>query len=95
LLQVPALVSALIVTPVWRAFRGKDTNGIGVNGIVVMLLFIGAAAFFSTHPSWVRFIAWQFLALVALNGIAAVVVFSLRGSIARLEAAVGGVTSAR
>ena len=94
-LEVPAIVSAMAIAPVWRAFRGKNADGIHVNGIVVMLLFVVASAFFATHPTWVRFVAWQFLALMALNGIAAVVVFSLRDSIARLEATVGGVTSAR
>src|SRR5688500_12580739 len=84
LLEVPAIVSALTIAPFAR-------DGIRVNSIVVMLLFTAASAYFATRPTWVRFIAWQFLALLALNAIAAVIVFALRDAIAQLE---GGVTSA-
>jgi hypothetical protein len=93
LLEVPALVSALTIAPLWRAVRGNDANGIGVNGVVVMTLFAAASAWFATHPTqpaWIRFVAWQFLALLLLNAIAALIVFSLRDAIARLESAVGG-----
>jgi hypothetical protein len=84
LLEVPAIVSALIVAPLAQ-------NGIRVNGVAVMLLFTAASAYFATRPTWIRFIAWQFLALLALNAVAAVIAFALRGAIAQLE---GGVTSA-
>jgi hypothetical protein len=84
LLEVPALISALTIAPFAR-------DGIRVNSIVVMLLFTAASAYFAMRPTWVRFIAWQFLAVLALNAIAAVIVFALRDPIAQLE---GGVTSA-
>ena len=84
LLEVPAIVSALTIAPFAR-------DGIRVNGIVVMLLFTAASAYFATRPTWVRFVAWQFLALLALNAIAAVIVYALRDAIAQLE---GGITSA-
>jgi hypothetical protein len=84
LLEVPAIISALTIAPFAR-------DGIRVNSIVVVLLFTAASAYFATRPTWVRFIAWQFLALLALNAIAAVIVFALRDAIAQLE---GGVTSA-
>ena len=84
LLEVPAIISALVFGPFTQ-------NGIRVNGIVVMLLFTAASAYFATRPTWIRFVAWQFLTLLALNAIAAVIVFALRDSIAQLE---GGVTSA-
>lgn len=99
LLEVPAFASALTIAPIWSAITRRDTNGIRVNSVVVMLLFIAASAYFATHSTWIRFVAWQFLALLVLNAIAAVIVFSLRDSIARLEATValsteGGVPSA-
>lgn len=95
LLEVPAIVSALTIAPIWNAITGARSNGIRVNSIVVMTLFTGASAYFATRSTWIRFVAWQFFALVALNAIAAVIVFSLRDSIARLEAIDGGVPSAR
>lgn len=85
LLEVPAILSALTIAPLFRV-----TNGFRVNGIVIMLLFSAASAYFALHPTWIRFVAWQFLALLALNAIAAVIAFPLRHSIARLEAEVGG-----
>lgn len=94
LLEVPAIVSALTIAPLWNATT-NGTDGIRVNSFVVMLLFVAASAYFATRATWVRFVAWQFLALLALNAIAAVIVFALRNAIARLEDAVGGVTSAR
>jgi hypothetical protein len=84
LLEVPAILSALTVAPFAQ-------NGIRVNGIVVMLLFTAASAYFATRPTWVRFVGWQFLALLVLNAIAAMIVFALRNTIARLE---GGIASA-
>lgn len=91
LLEVPAILSALTIAPLFRSI------GIGfrVNGVVIMLLFSAASAYFALHPTWIRFVAWQFLALLALNAIAAVIAFPLRHSMARLEAEVGGVPSAQ
>ena len=98
LLEVPAMISALTIAPALHSMTQGRANAIRVNSIVVMLLFSVSSAYFAFHPTWVRFVAWQFLALLALNAIAAVIAFSLRGSIARLEAnvedAIGGVSSA-
>lgn len=55
------------------------------NSVLLMALLIAAAAYFATQRTWVRFAAWQFLALVALNAVAALIVFLLREPIARLE----------
>lgn len=94
-LEVPALLSALLIAPLWRmATRRERVDSIDVNGAVVMLLFTAASAYFAMRPSWIRFVGWQFLIVLALNAIAAAIVFLLRDSIARLEAAVvGGGTS--
>jgi len=54
--------------------------------VIHMSLMTAAALYFATASSWVRFVAWQFLALVALNAIAAIIVFLLRDSIVKLEA---------
>lgn len=84
LLEVPPIVSAMTIA------RFTE-NKLHVNGTVVMLMFTAASAYFATRPTWIRFVAWQFLALLALNAIAAVIAFALRDAIARLEE---GVTSA-
>ena len=105
LLEVPAILSALTIAPLFDSISHSITgasvsglhvvNGFRVNGVVIMLLFSAASAYFALHPTWIRFVAWQFLALLALNAIAAVIAFPLRHSIARLEAQVGGVPSAQ
>jgi len=95
LLEVPAILSALTIAPLFRSVA----DGVRINGVVIMLLFSAASAYFALHPTlpptWIRFVAWQFLALLALNAIAAVIAFPLRHSIARLEAQVGGASSAQ
>jgi hypothetical protein len=94
LLEVPAILSALTIAPLFHSIARNRVNDFRVNGVVLMLLFSAASAYFALHPTWVRFVAWQFLALLALNAVAAVIAFPLRHSIARLEAQVGGVPSA-
>jgi hypothetical protein len=88
LIEVPAILSALTIAPLFRI------NSSRVNGFVIMLLFGAVSVYFARHPSWIRFVAWQFLALLALNAMAAMIAFPLRHAMARLEAAVGGVSSA-
>jgi hypothetical protein len=91
LLEVPAITSAMTVAPIWNAIT-RRSDGIRINTVVVLLLFVAASAYFATRDTWVRFVAWQFLALLALNAVAAIAIVPLRGSIARLEASFGGVT---
>lgn len=99
LLEVPAILSALTIAPLLHSIAGTRASGVRINGVVIMLLFSAASAYFALHPTlpptWIRFVAWQFLALLALNAIAAVIAFPLRHSIARLEAQVGGVPFAQ
>ena len=84
-LEIPIVLLGL-------ALRHRETN-IPLNSFVLMTLLTGAAVYFSRAQTWARFAAWQFLAAVALNAIAAAIVFSLRGEIADMENAVGGITS--
>jgi hypothetical protein len=56
-----------------------------INSGALMAVLTLVAIYFAGHESWARFAAWQFLALIALNALAAVVGFGLRGPIARLE----------
>jgi hypothetical protein len=85
LMEIPVVALGLLL-------RHRASN-IGLNSVVLMSLLIGAALYFARAQSWVRFAAWQFLAGVLLNAVAAPLVFLLRGRIARLENAFGGFTS--
>lgn len=71
----------------------RRRNNIPLNSFVLMSLLIAAAVYFTRLQSWARFAAWQFLAVVALNTVAAAIVFLLRGSIAEMERNAGGITS--
>lgn len=83
-LELPLYLIGLTITPLLRAHPTQ------VNSLLFFAGVAAAAAYFATRPSWVRFVGWQFLALLALNAIAAVIVFLLRDPIARLEASVTG-----
>ncbi|HVG23107.1 MAG TPA: hypothetical protein VND45_03040 [Thermoanaerobaculia bacterium] len=71
----------------------RSENNIGLNSVLLMALLIVAALYFARAHSWIRFAAWQFLAGVALNALAAPVAFLLRGHITEMENAVGGISS--
>jgi hypothetical protein len=94
LVGVPVAITCLEIpivavgVPLWRR-----ENNIPLNSFVLLTLLTGAAVYFARAESWVRFAAWQFLAAVGLNAIAAGIVFLLRGEIAEMESAVGGITS--
>ena len=84
-LEIPIVTVGLLVR--------RRENNIGLNSVVLMSLLLVAALYFARAHSWVRFAAWQFLGGVALNALAAPIVFLLRGSIAEMENAVGGISS--
>lgn len=71
----------------------RRENNLRVNSVVLMVLLTGAAAYFARSESWVRYAAWQFLAVLAINAVAAVAVRMMRGAIAETESAVGGFLS--
>ena len=84
-LEIPIVTVGLIVR--------RTQDNIALNSVVLMSLLIAAALYFARAQSWVRFAAWQFLGAVALNAVAAAIVFLLRGTIAEMENAAGGLTS--
>lgn len=91
---IPVAITCLEIpiVSIGLALRNR-ANNIALNSFVLMSLLIAAAAYFARAQSWIRFAAWQFLGAVTLNAMAAVVVFLLRGSIAEMESAAGGITS--
>ncbi len=87
-LQAAIVVSALLIAPL------LPFPGVRVNSVVLLTLAAALAAHTTTQASWLRFAGWQFFAVVALNAVAAAIVFLLRHSLARLEARLGGGSSA-
>lgn len=82
-----ALLFALMTLQVVVVVSGLIMRSIRANSIAMMLLFLLASAHYARANTWVRFAGWQVLALAALNAFAAVIVFALRGAIAKREAA--------
>lgn len=84
-LAIAILFSTVFVQiPMYVAGGGQR-----VNSMVMMSLAAIAAAYLAMEPSWIRFAAWQFLAVVALNAIAALIMLLLRGAVRRMEARCG------
>jgi hypothetical protein len=86
-LEIPIIVMGVLL---------RKRENIGLNSVVMMTLLIAAALYFARAQhvqAWVRFAGWQFLGGIALNALAAPAAFLLRGSIADMEKAAGGITS--
>ena len=65
LLQLPMYVARLIL-PSGRAHHDANAR-------LVLTILLAASAYFAVSHSWVRFLAWGFIALFPINAIAAVV----------------------
>jgi hypothetical protein len=90
--HLPYFITALGIAPIMA--RGE--SHIRVNSVAMMSILLLLAAYFVRSTSWVRFAGWQFLAIAALNGIAALIELPLRDSIARQEnSIIGGAVSER
>ncbi|HEX8252719.1 MAG TPA: hypothetical protein VF846_06205 [Thermoanaerobaculia bacterium] len=94
-IQAVAVASGVVIAPLWNAFVRSETAPMKVNAIVVMSLLTAAAMYSATRPTWARFAGWHFLSMLALNAIAAAIVFFLRDGIAQLESSMEGLSSAR
>lgn len=88
-LHLPLLVGAMIVPAIQALARRRLTWHAAVNSTTIVAIHVLIAASAAREHTWVRFVAWQFLAVFGLNTIAAAIVFLLRGRIARLEASYG------
>jgi hypothetical protein len=60
-------------------------RGIRFNSILLMTLIAIPAAYLATTPVWPRYAAWQFFAMIALNGLAALIMLALRGKAREME----------
>ena len=59
----------------------RGPNNIGVNSAVILISLGLAASYFATSSGWVAVPAWIFLLCIAVNGMAAIILFTLRGRI--------------
>jgi hypothetical protein len=91
--QVFLVLAGVTIVPAWNAIARAGTRPAHVNNVFFILTMIGASLYFATRTTWVRFVAWQFLAVLVLNALSAGIVFLLRDSIAQLEASIGGSAS--
>jgi hypothetical protein len=81
-----AIVGTGLLVELFSAVTGVKVNdSVRVSSAALMVVFLGMSAWIATAPTWVRWAAWQVLVLVALNAIAATLVFLLRAPIARAE----------
>ena len=60
-------------------------RGIRFNSILLMTLIAIPAAVLAAKPVWVRYAAWQFFAMIALNAFAALIMLALRGKVRKME----------
>jgi len=84
--QVPIVVVGLLVLLI---NRGKMRDGVGINSAACMTLFFLASAYFAQRRSPVRFVAWFFFVVVALNALAWVILALMRKRIRQMEAQCG------
>jgi hypothetical protein len=91
LIEVPLYVSGLVLRPIWNRITGRrNVNGMHFTASVYLLLMLGLSLHFTRSEEWVRFVAWQFLGVVALNLAAVPLVHLLRSRIERAEQLAGG-----
>jgi len=79
-----AVASLVVQIPIFVVGRGQR-----VNTIILMSAATIAAAYLATTHTWIRYVAWQFLAILALNALASLVLLPMRGWIRKLEARCG------
>lgn len=86
---MPFAIAILAATVVVQIPMHVVGGGQRVNSLVTLSLAAIAAAYLAMSPSWIRFAAWQFLGIVILNGVAALIMLPLRGAVRRMEARCG------
>jgi hypothetical protein len=90
ILHVLILAGMLIIGPLLEGATRTTMDKRRLNSILLLLVLTAFALGLATKDSWVRFAAWQFLALLLMNGVAATILFVLRSRIDQREAEFGG-----
>jgi len=70
--------------PLLRLFIG-DGNHIKIISVTTMSLLLIASSYAATTASWARFVAWLFLAILLINGLAAATLWLLRNAVQEAE----------
>ncbi len=70
--------------PILRTLTG-DGNHIKIVSVITMVLLLIASSYVATTRTWARYVAWLFFAILLLNGVAAVILWMLRGSVQAAE----------
>ena len=78
IVEIPYLLLGALLLP----FRAGNRKLLSTACMILLLL---ASSYFATRATPVRFVAYFALLLFALNAVAAVVMFALRGPVRRLE----------
>ena len=82
---IAALPLALIAIQILVVGGGLVLSSMAANSAFMMLCAVAASLYFATRTTWVRFAAYAFLAVVALNALAYVVMWLLRDRVRELE----------
>ena len=81
LLQLPFYFAGAVVLPL--VMKSEDHRDLNTYFQWIVMIVLSAWAAASQH--WSRFVAWFFFGVLALNAIAAVIVWMFRGAMAKLE----------
>jgi hypothetical protein len=85
--QVPIYLMGAVVLPLFgRPFYAYNHRH---NSAFLWVLLMLASSYFATTGGWTRFVAYFFFGVVALNALAAIVMFALAGKVAEREARCG------
>lgn len=89
MIQISVPFLAVVIMPMVRKIIPLRADNLALNSAVLMAIAIGAAVFVVIRGSATRYLAAVFLFFVALNAIAAGLMFVLRGSVAEAERRLG------
>ena len=70
--------------PILRLLIG-DGDHVKIVSVITMALLLIASSYVAASPTWARFVAWLFFAIVIANSVAAAVLWLLRNAIRAAE----------
>lgn len=70
--------------PMLRLLIG-DGDHVKIVSVMTMALLLIGSSYFAISPSWARFAAWFFFAILAINSVAAIILWLSRGSVRAVE----------